>query len=248
MIDAILVILIFGITVCAFDFEALREKHARRDARKLLAKTNLAHSSSAGVHSTDEKNESDFESETDNDVSYDKIYRKDITSDDIYKDEVANDEFTEDEINTIQLIGARAYAEMNQRINALLLKHKFQQCMTLRLTCGATCKCAKKELHSLLPGEPVMLTPCPEGGVDWIDLYSNGMRIGRFALQEAEMLRETMEYNYIKGAYVAEQNCYGIEDSTQLGIILFYVSKEEIESNKLSQQNYNTQTKDICQN
>lgn len=46
------------------------------------------------------------------------------------------------------------------------------------------------------------------------------------ALLDALEISEIMENNHIRGAYVSEQNCYGIEDSHQIGIILFYEPKE----------------------
>ena len=129
------------------------------------------------------------------------------------------------EQRTIDLIGEKTYKEMTERIDDILQKHSHQQCMTLNLTCGPDTKEGAAELHSLLPGTQLQLNQCTEGGVDWIDVYAAGARIGRLALLEASSVREISKANYIRGAYVAEQNCYGIEDSHRMALIIFYESK-----------------------
>ena len=129
------------------------------------------------------------------------------------------------EQSTIDLIGEKTYKEMTERIDEILQKHSHQQCMTLNLTCGPDTKEGAAELHSLLPGTELQLNQCTEGGVDWIDVYAAGARIGRLALLEASSVREISKTNYIRGAYVAEQNCYGIENSHRMALIVFYESK-----------------------
>lgn len=139
----------------------------------------------------------------------------------------AADTVTTAEKRTIDLIGEKAYCEMTERIDALLLRHKGQLCESIPLTCGPGTQAAADELHSLLPGMPLELTLCSEAGVAMIDVYSNGERIGRFALESAAIVRNLMQGNSLKGAYVAEQNCFGIEGSHQLAVIIFYEPKVE---------------------
>lgn len=129
------------------------------------------------------------------------------------------------EQRTIDLIGEDTYNDMTRRIDKILRDHCRQQCVTLNLTCGPDSKEGSQQLHSILPGTELMLNRCEEGGVDWVDVYAGGARIGRLALLEAQTINEIAKLNYIKGAYVAEQNCYGIEDSHRLAIIIFYEPK-----------------------
>lgn len=134
---------------------------------------------------------------------------------------------TQADARTIDLIGEEAYKEMTARIDALLARHGNQRCVSLELTCGPDTKAGAKELHSLLPGMRLELNICSEGGTRLVDVYSNGTRIGRLALSEASVLTSLMEGNSLKGAYVAEQNCYGLEDSHQMAVIVFYEPRKE---------------------
>ncbi len=138
-----------------------------------------------------------------------------------------------EDLRTVDLIGEKAYHDMTDRIDRILREHCHQQCLTLEMTCGPDNRCCAEELHKLLPGDELCLEPCRESGVEWIDVYSNGMRIGRLALLEAGAVRDTMKSNHIRGVYVAEQNCYGIEDSHKISLIMFYEPKEKIASGGL---------------
>ena len=130
--------------------------------------------------------------------------------------------------HTIDLIGEEEFQRMTERVNLILRRHGHQPCIRLNLTCGPDTPAGADELHHILPGMPLQLTLCSEGGVDWIDVYFNGPRIGRLALMESMILRDAMRSNYVRGAYVAEQNCFGIEDSHLLSIIVFLEKKENI--------------------
>lgn len=132
-----------------------------------------------------------------------------------------------EDLRTVDLIGEKAYNDMTARIDNILREHCHQQCMTLEMTCGPDNRGCAEELHKLLPGDELCLEPCREGGVEWVDIYSNGLRVGRLALLEAGAVRDAMKSNHIRGVYVAEQNCYGIEDSHKISIILFYEPKEK---------------------
>ena len=58
-----------------------------------------------------------------------------------------------------------------------------------------------------------------------------------------------MAENHIRGAYVAEQNCYGIEDSLQLRIIIFYEPKSgHIDSHDHAAVPKNLSSYDLCLN
>lgn len=130
------------------------------------------------------------------------------------------------ETRTIDLIGEEAYAEMTQRIDRVLRDHCHHPCITLELTCGPDSRNGNELLHKTLPGDPLTLNPCTEMGVEWVDVYSNGVRIGRLALEEAEEYGRIIRKAHVCGAYVAEQNCYGIEDSHRMSIIVFYEPSE----------------------
>lgn len=130
---------------------------------------------------------------------------------------------------TIDLIGKEEYEKMNRRIDTILAKHASQKSICLNITCGPDTNDGSIELHKLLPGHEVQLVLCAEEGLFCVDLYHSGARIGRFTLIESLALRQLMKSNHIRGAYVAEQNCYGIETSQDIKIILFYESIEEIE-------------------
>lgn len=156
---------------------------------------------------------------------------------------------------TIDLIGEQAYRDMTARIDGILERHGHQPCLTLNLSCGPDTDKGSDELHTLLPGEQVEIVPCSEGGVEWYDVYFNGARVGRFVLAEASLLRETLRDNHVRGAYVAEQNCYKIEDSHQLKVILFYEPKAAGDAGALRRPSRasrsaksDTATIDICQN
>lgn len=123
---------------------------------------------------------------------------------------------------TVDLIGKDAYSRMTQRINTVLQMHKRHKSITLTLTCGPDSRSGAEELHSILPGEKVEVNMTTEAGVEWTDVYSRGVRIGRFGLLADGLLRQISSANAIKGAYVAEQNCYGIENSCQLSVIFFF--------------------------
>lgn len=161
------------------------------------------------------------------------------------------------EEETKELIGEEAYERMTRMIDDILSTHRGEQCIALDLTCGPNTKFGSDELHSLLPGMKLNLVVCNEGGVECIDVYHNGARVGRFALTQAELVRETMRTNNIRGVYVSEQNCYGLEDRLQLSVIIFYKPMErpavhsliqntriEKHSKRISEMNL----KDVCQN
>lgn len=129
--------------------------------------------------------------------------------------------------HTIDLIGKGAYKEMTERIERIMKEHSGHKNCRLSLTCGPDTFDGAHELHSLLPGQPVKLLHCRAEGVETIDVYYNGVRIGRLALNEARHLLSLLEHNSIIAAYVAEQNCYRKIGSHQMDIIVFYKQREK---------------------
>ncbi|MDE5644570.1 MAG: hypothetical protein K2I45_02890 [Muribaculaceae bacterium] len=156
------------------------------------------------------------------------------------------------ESRTIDLIGEDAYHDMTARIERIIELHGHQACQTFALTCGPDTAEGSRELHRILPGCPLRLCMCREDGVDWIDVYCNGARIGRMALLDACEITDIMTTNHIRGAYVSEQNCYGVEDSHQIGIIIFYEPKEKrglgADSGLTAEAGPENATHDFCPN
>lgn len=130
--------------------------------------------------------------------------------------------YLSDEERTIALIGQEEFNKMSKRIEDILKKHKDQKCLCLTLTCGPNTKEGDNELHHVLPGEEIRLVLCMEEGVDSIDAYHNGIRIGRFTLIESFIIHKLMKNNHIRGVYVGQQNCYCIEESQDIRLIVFY--------------------------
>lgn len=138
------------------------------------------------------------------------------------RDGALRDNHGSKEQHTIELIGEDAFKRMSARIDEILQNNAGRQSVTLDLTCGPDTAEGAETLHELLPGTELMMVSCRETGVEWIDIYAHGRRIGRLTLSEAETVKNIMQNNLIKKAYVAEQNCFGIEDSYQMSIILYF--------------------------
>lgn len=126
------------------------------------------------------------------------------------------------ETRTRILIGDDVYAEMSRRVDELLESHISDQCVTVQLTAGSECAEASKRLHALLPGDRLTLCRNVEEGVAMIDVYSDGYRIGRLLLGDAETVFDVMRESHITGVYVAEQNCYGDCPYVAMKIIVFH--------------------------
>lgn len=156
---------------------------------------------------------------------------------------------------TIELIGEAAYNEMTRRIDTIASRHADQMNVTVGLTCGPDTFDGAHELHRLLPGQPVKLVACRAEGVDTIDVYFNGVRIGRLALNEANDINSLLKHNKIAGAYVAEQNCFGKIGSHQMDLIIFYEPRNNEKKNFFANnsairvyKNRKEATQDICLN
>lgn len=154
---------------------------------------------------------------------------EDFKNDDrVIIDPVSTTEADKEIMRTIDLIGHKAYVEMTERINRIMHRHGSQNSATVSLTCGPDTLDGAHELHRLLPGQPLKLVSCRAEGVDTIDIYFNGVRIGRLALEEAETILTIMRENSITAAYVAEQNCFGRIGSHQMDIIVFYEPRKRM--------------------
>ncbi|MDE6006799.1 MAG: hypothetical protein K2G67_04525 [Muribaculaceae bacterium] len=176
--------------------------------------------------------------------------------DDRHSDERTEQEIEDPELKrTIKLIGERAYKEMTQRIDVIMNRHSDDRNRTISLTCGPDTFDGAHELHGLLPGQALKLVSCRSEGVDTIDVYFNGVRIGRLALNEVQSINSLLTSNKIVGAYVAEQNCFRKIGSHQMDIIIFYKPRkvEKKESHILKSgleifKNKKEATKNICMN
>ncbi|MCM1370225.1 MAG: hypothetical protein NC204_07640 [Candidatus Amulumruptor caecigallinarius] len=133
---------------------------------------------------------------------------------------------SQEDYNTIRLIGEKAFHDMVDRIEALLTLHKLHRNMTVPIVCPPTSALGKNELHHILPGEPVSLNITYQNGVKWIDVFSRGHMIGRLTLQNASAITNLLYCNDIKGIYIGEQNCYGLDGVCRLSLIIFYQLKQ----------------------
>lgn len=124
--------------------------------------------------------------------------------------------------STRSLIGDEAYEEMTRRVDTLLSIHRCDESVAVCLTSGPDNRPEADELHHLLPGEPVKLTRNDENGVECVDVYSRGFRIGRLMLADAEIAIEVMRDSMITGVYVAEQNCYGDCEDIAMRLVIFH--------------------------
>ncbi|MDE7181273.1 MAG: hypothetical protein K2N88_08775 [Muribaculaceae bacterium] len=156
---------------------------------------------------------------------------------------------------TIELIGFDAYIDMKERIEAIGKRHGSERSQIISLTCGPDTFDGAHELHRLLPGQPVKLVNCRVDGVEMIDVFYNGSRVGRLAFNDAVAVTKIMADNRITGAYVAEQNCYGCISSHQMDLILFYAPKQKLprfsevlRSSRLYVKNRKGAVRNLCMN
>lgn len=123
---------------------------------------------------------------------------------------------------TQKLIGEKQYQEMVKTVDKIRDKHSTDQCVVVSITAGPNTKSAERELHHLLPGQPLHLQKVSLSGMDCVDVYSNGQRVGRLMLGDADIVIKLMKSSSLTGVYVAEQNCYGDNNLLSLRIIVFH--------------------------
>lgn len=123
---------------------------------------------------------------------------------------------------TRSLIGDDTYDRMVKTVDNIWKKHKTDQCISVAITAGPNSREAEQELHHLLPGQQLQLHRLVQSSMDCVDVYSNGYRVGRLLLGDAESVIRIMKTSSITGAYVAEQNCFGDCSHLSLRIIVFH--------------------------
>lgn len=128
----------------------------------------------------------------------------------------------DEESSTRRLIGDEAYEKMVASVDDVIRRHSSDRCQSFGLSSGPDSDPGWRQLHKLLPGDPLWLRKDSDGGLDCIDVYSEGYLIGRLMLTAAEKAAEIMDSKTVTGAYVAEQNSYGDSNIVSLRIILFY--------------------------
>lgn len=144
--------------------------------------------------------------------------------------EVVDPSLSDAERQTRRLIGNEAYDNMTKVVDGILKHHRFDRSVTVMLTSGPENSEAAAELHRLLPGDSLCLRRTTDKGLDMINVYSKGLRIGRLMLGDADAVSAVMDSAVLTGCYVAEQNSYGDCDTSSVGIIVFHSSCEEFEA------------------
>ena len=135
----------------------------------------------------------------------------------------------EGEAMTRALIGDDTFETMKFTVENILKRHKDDNGVTISLTSGCESAHASSVLHSLLPGDELSLVKNEECGLEMIDVYAAGYRVGRLLLGDADIALSVMRDNTLTGAYVAEQNCYGDCNIVDMKIILFFSPRASIE-------------------
>lgn len=126
---------------------------------------------------------------------------------------------------TRRLIGDEAYERMEENVRGILSGHRADRSINVSLSTGPDTPQGEQEFHSLLPGDPLWLRRSSEEGVDVVDVYSGGYRIGRLMLEAAQRVISIMDKDVITGSYVSEQNSYGDCDTSSLGIVIFHTPR-----------------------
>lgn len=134
----------------------------------------------------------------------------------------APETLTEEELATRRLIGNEAYDRMVERVDNVVERHGSDRCLNVKLTDGPDSRRGWKQLHSILPGDPLFLQAAEVGGIRLIEVYSGGFRIGSVAGESAADMLRILDCENITGAYVSEQNSYGDCNTADMRVILFY--------------------------
>ena len=137
---------------------------------------------------------------------------------------------------TRALIGDEIFETMKVTVSNLLEHHKADKSLTISLTSGCESRQAARVLHSLLPGDELCLRRNVECGLELVDVYAAGFRIGRLVLGDAERAFNIMRRSEVTGVYVAEQNCYGECSGVDMKIILFFSSRVPFDTMEAEEQ------------
>lgn len=136
------------------------------------------------------------------------------------------------EMRTRRLIGDEAFDKMSENVDKILERHRADRSVNVQLTAGPDTPEGSAELHKLLPGDPLWLRKTVEGGMDVVDVYSGGFRIGRLMLGDAARVISVMDSAVVTGSYVSEQNGFGDCDEISLGIVVFHSTPQEYEARR----------------
>lgn len=128
--------------------------------------------------------------------------------------------------HTEELIGHDAYVAMLDRVDRVLARHRNDGCLCLNLTSTVSDNEGAKELHHVLPGEPLELSRYIDGGMECVGVYSRGLKIGSLMLEDAALFLHTAGSRAITGIYVARQDCYEDYSRLDLGIVVYYKAVE----------------------
>lgn len=142
----------------------------------------------------------------------------------------AHEEMDPKEAATRQLIGDEAYEKMVARVDEVIRRHQRDNCISVALTSGPDNEKGWKELNRILPGDPVWLKKSSHDGVDCVDVFSGGFRIGRLMLTAAGKVFDVLDNAIVTGSYVAEQNSWGDSNVVAMRIIIFHRPARENET------------------
>ncbi len=145
---------------------------------------------------------------------------------------------TESELHTRALIGDDNFERMRDTVENLLQRHVADKCINVELTSGADSEEGARRLHSLLPGDPLTLRKNTESGLELVDVYSDGYRVGRLLLGDADKAIDVMKNSSLTGVYVAEQNCFGDCSYVDLRLILFFTPRIAAENEQQADTPY----------
>lgn len=131
-------------------------------------------------------------------------------------------EISPEEKATRNLLGDDVYDNMVKRVDAVLSRHSGDRSVSIPLTMGPDSLAGEEELHRLLPGDPLWLRKANYDGMDIVEVFSGGFRIGRLLTSDAMRALQVMDNDTVTGSYVSEQNSWGDCDTSFLRLVLFY--------------------------
>lgn len=125
-----------------------------------------------------------------------------------------------DEERTRSLLGDELYDDMVWRVEEVLARHASDSSQTMLLDTGPESHEGHTVLHSLLPGDMLELEMLEDQAA--VGVRAEGELIGLVHGGGARKVTRLMQLGLVTGAYVAEQNCYGMSDDVALKVIVFF--------------------------
>ena len=119
-----------------------------------------------------------------------------------------------DEERTRSLLGDELYDDMVWRVEEVLARHASDSSQTMLLDTGPESHEGHTVLHSLLPGDMLELEMLEDQAA--VGVRAEGELIGLVHGGGARKVTRLMQLGLVTGAYVAEQNCYGMSDEVAL--------------------------------